>query len=50
VQTITQAMLLRRGNHTWKVADVVANQDNTISFVFATSDGGVIARLGPEPG
>ena len=45
VQTIAQAMLLRHGNHTWKVGDVVANQDNTISFAFTTSDGGVVARF-----
>ncbi len=45
VQTLAQAMLLRHGNHTWKVANVAANQDNTISFAFTTADGGVVARF-----
>lgn len=45
VQVIAQAMLLRHGNHTWKVADVVQNQDNTVSFAFTTPDGGVVARF-----
>ena len=45
VQTIAQAMLLRHGNHTWKVANVTQNQDNTVSFAFTTADGGVIARF-----
>ncbi len=45
VQTIAQAILLRHGNHTWKVADVAQNQDNTISFAFATGDGSVIAHF-----
>jgi hypothetical protein len=45
VQTIAQAMLLRHGNHSWKVANVTQNQDNTVSFAFATADGGVVARF-----
>jgi hypothetical protein len=45
VQTIAQAMLLRHGNHTWKVTNVAQNQDNTVSFAFATTDGGVVARF-----
>jgi hypothetical protein len=45
VQTIAQAMLLRHGNHTWKVANVAQNQDNTVSFAFTTADGGVVARF-----
>jgi hypothetical protein len=45
VQTIAQAILLRHGNHTWKVANVTANQDNTVSFAYTTADGGVIARF-----
>jgi hypothetical protein len=45
VQTIAQAMLLRHGNHTWKVANVVQNQDNTVSFSFTTPDGDVVARF-----
>ena len=45
VQTIAEAMLLRHGNHTWKVASVTQNQDNTVSFAFTTADGGVIARF-----
>jgi phage baseplate assembly protein gpV len=45
VQTIAQAVLLRHGNHTWKVADVTGNQDNTVSFAFTTADGGVVARF-----
>jgi hypothetical protein len=45
VTTLAQAILLRHGNHTWKVTDVVLNQDNTVSFAFATQGGGVIARF-----
>jgi hypothetical protein len=45
VQKIAEAMLLRHGNHTWKVINVAANQDNTVSFAFATADGSVIARF-----
>lgn len=45
VQTIAEAMLLRHGNHTWKVANVTQNQDNTVSFAFTTADGGVVARF-----
>jgi hypothetical protein len=45
VQTLAQAILLRHGNHTWKVVNVAANQDDTVSFAFATQDGGVIARF-----
>jgi hypothetical protein len=45
VQTLAQAILLRHGNHTWKVVNVATNQDDTVSFAFATQDGGVIARF-----
>ena len=45
VQTIAQAILLRHGNHAWKVANVVQNQDNTVSFAYTTGDGGVVARF-----
>ncbi len=45
VQTIAQAILLRHGNHTWKVGSVAQNQDNTVSFAFTTADGGVVARF-----
>jgi hypothetical protein len=42
---IAQAILLRHGNHTWKVTNVAQNQDNTVSFAFATQSGDVIARF-----
>jgi hypothetical protein len=45
VQTIAQAILLRHGNHTWKVTEVAQNQDGTASFAFATQNGEVIARF-----
>jgi hypothetical protein len=45
VQIIADAILLRHGNHTWKVANVVQNQDDTVSFAFATQSGEVIARF-----
>jgi hypothetical protein len=45
VQTIAEAMLLRHGNHTWKVTDVAQNQDDTVSFAFATQSGDVVARF-----
>jgi hypothetical protein len=49
VQVIAQATLLRRGNHDWKVINVTANEDKTISFAYATADGGVIARFAVDP-
>ncbi len=49
VQVIAQAMLLRRGNHDWKVANVVVNDDKTIGFVFTTAEGGVIAKFSVDP-
>jgi hypothetical protein len=48
VQVLAEAMLLRHGNHTWKVADVAQNQDNTVSFAFTTAEGGVVARFAIE--
>jgi hypothetical protein len=45
VQTLAQALLLRHGNHTWKVANVAQNQDDTISFAFASDNGDIIARF-----
>ena len=32
----------------WKAADVAQNQDNTVSFAFATAEGGVVARFAVE--
>jgi hypothetical protein len=45
VQKIAEAMLLRHGNHSWKVINVAANSDNTVSFAYATADGSVIAHF-----
>jgi hypothetical protein len=45
VSTIADAILLRRGDHSWKVADLVKNQDDTISFSFTTQGGETIARF-----
>ena len=45
VQTIAEAILLRHGNHTWKVANVAQNQDDTVSFAFATQSGEIVARF-----
>jgi hypothetical protein len=45
VQTLAQAMLLRHGNHAWKVTEVTQNQNDTASFAFATQSGDVIARF-----
>jgi hypothetical protein len=45
VQTIAQGILLRHGNHNWKVTDVAQNQDGSASFAFATQSGDVIARF-----
>jgi hypothetical protein len=45
VQTIADAILLRQGNHTWKVINVVENPDDTVSFAFATQSGEVIAQF-----
>jgi hypothetical protein len=45
VQTLAQAVLLRHGNHTWKVVSVAPNQDDTVGFAFATQSGDVVARF-----
>jgi len=45
VQTIAEAILLRNGEHDWKVGDVTANADHTVSFAFLTAHGDVIARF-----
>jgi hypothetical protein len=45
VQILAEGILLRHGNHTWKVGNVVQNQDDTISFAFTSSGGDVIARF-----
>jgi hypothetical protein len=45
VQTVAEGILLRHGNHAWKVANVAQNQDDTVSFAFTTQGGDVIARF-----
>ena len=45
VQTLAQALLLRHGSLTWKVANVAQNQDDTVSFAFASENGDIIARF-----
>ncbi len=45
VQTIAAAILLRNGEHDWKVGDVTANADHTVSFAYLTAHGDVIARF-----
>jgi hypothetical protein len=45
VQTIADAILLRHGNHTWKVINVAQNPDDTVSFAFASLTGEVIAQF-----
>lgn len=45
VQTIAEAILLRHGEHKWKVGDVTPNADHTVSFAFVTEHGDVIARF-----
>jgi hypothetical protein len=45
VQKIAEAFLLWNGNRTWKVTEVTATTDGKVSFAYATSDGGVIARF-----
>ena len=45
VQTIAQAILLRYGNHSWKIANVVLNQDDTVSLAFATQSGDIAASF-----
>ena len=38
VRVIAQAMLLRQGNHGWKVGETTQNQDNTVGFTIATGN------------
>lgn len=45
VQKIAEAFLLWNGNHAWKVTEVTQNQDNTVSFAYATQEGSVVARF-----
>lgn len=49
VQILAQAILLSKGNHDWKVADVASQADGSIAFAYATSDGAVIARFAIDP-
>jgi hypothetical protein len=44
VQKIAEAFLLWNGNHSWKVTNVAEEQDR-VTFAFATPDGTVIARF-----
>lgn len=45
VKIIAEAILLRHGQHAWKVGDVTQNADNTVSFAFVTEHGDVIAHF-----
>ncbi|MDA8049690.1 MAG: hypothetical protein M0002_06755 [Rhodospirillales bacterium] len=45
VKIIGEAILLRHGQHDWKVGDVTANADNTVSFAFVTAHGDVVAHF-----
>ncbi|HWA81695.1 MAG TPA: hypothetical protein VG848_15460 [Acetobacteraceae bacterium] len=45
VQIIAEAILLRNGEHDWKVGDVTQNADHTVSFAFVTAHGDVVARF-----
>jgi hypothetical protein len=45
VQTIAEGILLRNGQHDWKVGDVTPNADHTVSFAFTTAHGDVIAHF-----
>jgi hypothetical protein len=49
VQKIAEALMLWRGNHTWKVVDVAAASDGAIGFSLATQEGSVIARFTMDP-
>jgi hypothetical protein len=49
VQKIAEALLLWRGNHTWKVVEVAPTTDGGIGFALATQDGSVIARFTMDP-
>ncbi len=45
VKIIGEAILLRHGQHQWKVDDVTPNADHTVSFAFVTAHGDVVARF-----
>lgn len=45
VTTIAEAILLRHGQHDWKVGDVTPNEDHTVSFAYTTAHGDIIARF-----
>ncbi len=45
VTTIAEAILLRHGQHDWKVGDVTPNEDHTVSFAYTTAHGDVVARF-----
>ncbi len=49
VQKITEAFLLWRGNHTWKVVNVAAAPDGSIGFSLTTQEGSVIANFTMDP-
>lgn len=45
VTTIAEAILLRNGQHDWKVGDVTPNADHTVTFAYTTAHGDVVARF-----
>jgi hypothetical protein len=45
VQILAEAILLRHGNHSWKVTDVAEATNGAVTFAYATADGSVIARF-----
>lgn len=45
VKVLGEAILLRNGQHDWKVGEVTPNADHTVSFAFVTAHGDVVARF-----
>jgi hypothetical protein len=49
VQVLAQAILLSKGNHDWKVANVAADAEGKIGFDYATASGDIVAKFTIDP-
>jgi hypothetical protein len=49
VQKVAEAFLLRNGNHTWKVTDVIPTSDGPVGFNLSTPEGSIVAKFTMDP-
>ena len=49
VQLLAQAILLSKGNHDWKVANVATDNEGKIGFDYTTAGGDIVAKFTIDP-